>query len=161
MSIARIITVASAIVILGTASAGAAVKVIFANTAQYTDGTRYDASAPDAIRTHLQRLGARYLQRGDSLTVTVLDLDLAGYDMSSRGPSRLRVLNGATPPKIRVRYRLERHHKVVAAGEDALSDQLYLGRPGAASSSDAFKYEKSMLDDWFRDRFAAGRLQAR
>jgi hypothetical protein len=156
-------TIAFAVVaaVLGAAPAGAAVKVTFANAAQYTDGSRYDASATAVIRTHLQRLAARYLERGDSLAITVLDLDLAGYDMSSRGPFNLRVLNGATPPKIRLRYRLERNHKVIAAGEDALSDQSYLNRPGAATSSDTFKYEKAMLDDWFQQRFATGRSRNR
>jgi hypothetical protein len=158
---AKSIACAIAAAVLGAAPAGAAVKVTFANAAQYTDGSRYDASATAVIRTHLQRLAARYLDRGDSLAITVLDLDLAGYDLSSRGPNHLRVLNGATPPKIRLRYWLERNHKVIAAGEDALSDQFYLGRPGTATSSDTFKYEKAMLDDWFRERFAAGRSRSR
>jgi hypothetical protein len=77
------------------------------------------------------------------------------------GPSRLRVYNGATPPKIRLRYRLERHHKVVAAGEDSLSDQSYQSRPDVARSSDVLRYEKAMLDDWFRQKFSAGRPAAR
>jgi hypothetical protein len=156
-------TIALAIItaVLGAAPAGAAIKVTFANAAHYTDGSRYDASAPGIIRAHLQRLAARYLDRGDTLAITVLDLDLAGYDLSSRGPSHLRVLNGVTPPKIRLRYRLERNHKVVAAGEDAISDQFYLGRPDTASSSDTLKYEKAMLDDWFRERFATSRSRRR
>jgi len=156
-SAANVAAAAFAAAVLGAAPAGAAVKVIFADAAQYTDGSRYDASATAAVRTHLERLAARYLDRGDSLAITVLDLDLAGFDMSSRGPSQLRVLNGATPPKIRLRYRLVRNRKVVAAGEEMLSDPFYLDRPGVAGSSDPFKYEKALLDDWFQKRFASGR----
>jgi hypothetical protein len=138
--------------LVGTSPAMAAVKVVFANKAHYTDAKQYDVDAREAIRAHLQRLGARYLGPGAALTVTVLDL--AGHDLSTMGPSRLRVYNGATPPKIRLRYRLERHHKVVAAGEDSLSDQSYQSRPDVARSSDVLRYEKAMLDDWFRNTFA-------
>jgi len=148
-------------VILGATPSAAAVKVTFAKPAGYADSTLYDADVLGAIKSHFQRLGARYLGRGDTLSITVLDLDLAGHDLSSMGPSRLRVLNGATPPKIRFRYRLERNHKVVAAGEDSLSDQFYLSRPGAGLSSDELRYEKSMLDDWFRQKLSAGRELAR
>jgi hypothetical protein len=159
--IAKSTALVIAAALLGAAPAQAAVKVTFANAAHYTDGSRYDASATAAIRTHLQRLAARYLDRGDTLAISVLDLDLAGYDLSSRGPNHLRVLNGATPPKIRLRYRLERNHKVIAAGEDALSDPFYLSNASTVASSDTFKYEKALLDDWFRKRFATGRSRSR
>jgi hypothetical protein len=141
--------------------ASAAVRVAFADPARFTDATLYDANTLGAIKAHFQRLGARYLGRGDTLSVTILDLDLAGFDLSSRGPSRLRMLNGATPPKISFRYRLERNGKVVASGEESLSDHSYLSRPGANLSSDELRYEKSMLDDWFREKLQrAGRRPA-
>jgi hypothetical protein len=111
----------------------AAVKVSFANQARYTDGTFYDADATGAIKAHLQRLGSRYLGRNDTLSITVLNLDLAGHDLSSMGPSRLRVLNGATPPKITLRYRLERKRKLVISGEDSLSEPFLSEPPGRKS----------------------------
>ena len=131
---------------------------------QYFSYETYALALPrddGAIRAHLQRLGARYLGRGDTLRITVLDLDLAGHDLSSTGLSRLRVLNGATPPKITHRYRLLRNHKLVASGEDSLLDHSYLSRPGTGLSSDELQYEKTMLDDWFREKFSAGRTPAR
>jgi len=137
------------------AQAAASVQVSFSGSASYSDADRRDASAFEAIRAHLQRLGARYLGPRDALTVTVLDLDLAGFDMSGFGPSNLRVLNGVTPPRIKLRYRLTRGRKVVAAGRETLSNAFYMNQPGAASSLDTFKYEKALLDDWFRERFAS------
>jgi len=141
---------------LHAAPAGAAVEVKFAST-NYTDVNIRDTPAFDSIRTILKQLGARYLGRGDRLSITVLDVDLAGQDLSSMGPSRLRALNGATPPKIRLRYRLERNGKLVASGEDSLSDRMYMSRPGAALSSEELRFEKEMLDDWFRQKFSTGR----
>jgi len=157
----RSLTLALAALALWAAPARAAVEVTFVAPAHFTDAAIRDTPMYGAIKTHLQRLGARYLGRGDTLRITVLDLDLAGQDMSSRGPSGLRVMNEATPPKIRLRYRLERNHRIVASGEDSLSDQFYLSRPGVGLSSDELRYEKSMLDDWFREKFSAGRTPAR
>jgi hypothetical protein len=50
---------------------------------------------------------------------------------------------------------------VIAAGEDALSDPFYLSNASTVASSDTFKYEKALLDDWFRKRFATGRSRSR
>ena len=44
--------------------------------------------------------------------------------------------------KIRLRYRLIANGKLIAAGEESLSDQLYMSRPGAALSSDELRYER-------------------
>jgi hypothetical protein len=145
--------IATVTVLLWAAPSQAAVTVTFADPARFTDATRYDVDALGAIKSHFQHLGARYLGRGETLRVTILDFDLAGFDLSSRGPSRLRVLNGATSPKIRFRYRLESGRKLLASGEESLSDHSYLSRPGAGLSSDPLRYEKSMLDDWFRQKF--------
>ncbi|MCX7311100.1 MAG: DUF3016 domain-containing protein [Hyphomicrobiales bacterium] len=138
------------------APANAAVEVTFGGS-NYTDATVRGIPALDSIRTILKQLGTRYLGRGDKLSITVLDVDLAGMDLSSMGPSRRRVLTGATPPRITLRYRLMRKGKVVASGEEALSDQMYLSRPGAGLSTDELRFEKEMLDDWFRKKFSADR----
>jgi hypothetical protein len=143
-----------------TAPSRAAVEVSFAR-GSYTDANIRGQPALSPIRRIFRELGARYLARGEMLRITVLDLDLAGFDLSTRGPSRLRVLNGATSPKIKFRYRLERGGRLIAAGEESLSDQSYLSRPGAALSSDELKYEREMLHDWFRQKFSAGRKPAR
>jgi hypothetical protein len=141
---------------LHAAPASAAVEVTFAGS-NYTDINVRDRPVYGSIRTILQQLGTRYLSRGDRLSITVLDVNLAGFDLSSMGPSRIRILNGATPPKIRLRYRLVRNGKLADAGEDLLSDQMYMSRPGGALSSDEFRYEREMLDNWFREKFSAGR----
>ena len=147
--------------LLWAAPAQAGVVVNFAGRTLNPDGKLRDAWVAHEIKADLNRLGARYLDSRDRLRITILDIDRAGFDMSSRGPSRIRVLNGATWPKIRLRYRLERNHKIVAAGEEMLSDQYYLAHPGAGLSTDALRYEKAMLADWFREKFGAGQTSGR
>ena len=41
----------------------------------------------------------------------------------------------------------------VASGEEWVSDKSYLMGIGARYSNDSLVYEKTMLNDWFRNRF--------
>jgi hypothetical protein len=41
----------------------------------------------------------------------------------------------------------------VANGDETISDINYLMRASIAYSSDSLRYEKAMLDEWFRTRF--------
>jgi hypothetical protein len=147
--------------LLGSGQADAGVMVTFANPAGYADARLIGTPVLAALRTHLQRLGAAHLARNRNLSITVLDIDLAGWDAASRGPERLRIMRGVTWPKMRVRYVLSEGRKVIASGEELISDHFYLSRYGMASSSDPLRHEKNRLDDWFRQKFSAGRLPAR
>jgi hypothetical protein len=42
---------------------------------------------------------------------------------------------------------------LVANGDETISDINYLMRASIAYSSDSLRYEKAMLDEWFRTRF--------
>ncbi len=138
---------------LWVAPATAGVKVIFANAKNYTDVDTRQGNTKGELRAYLQRLGAQ-LDPGLDLTVTFLDINLAGLDNTMQGPFGPRVLTGSTFPSLSLRYVLSRKGKTIASGGESLSDQLYLGRPGATRSGDPLRYEKNMLDDWFRSRFA-------
>jgi hypothetical protein len=139
--------------VLAAAPSAAVVRVSFPDSARFTDGELRDADVRGSLRAHLQRLGGR-LARGFDLNVTVLDIDLAGFDMSTRGPNNYRVLNGATWPKVKLRYVLTRRGKTVASGEEWVTDQFYRAHPGMASANDPLRYEKNMLDEWFQTRFS-------
>jgi hypothetical protein len=78
-------------------------------------------------------------------------------DETFRNPSLPRIMRESTWPKIRLRYELTQNRRVISAGDELVSEQMYLGSLGMASSSDPLRYEKNMLDDWFRKKFAAGR----
>jgi hypothetical protein len=141
-------------VLLLAGPAAAGVKVNFADPKRFVDADLRGVDVVKDLRTYFQRLGSR-LDRGVDLNVTVLDIDAAGFDMSTRGPSNHRVLSGATWPKIKLRYALTRNGKVVASGEGWITDRVYRAHAGMASSSDPLRYEKNMLDDWFSARFAS------
>lgn len=141
-------------VLIATTPAAAGVRISFADLERFTDANVRGVDVVTELRAYFQRLGSR-LNRGVDLNVTVIDIDAAGFDMSSRGPSSYRVFNGATWPKIKLRYVLRKNGKSIASGEEWVTDQLYRAHVGMASQSDPLRYEKNMLDDWFSTRFAS------
>jgi hypothetical protein len=145
---------------LWTSPAGATVTVSFTNPESYTDISRSRDEANTEmtkIETHLKKLGERYLAPNQLLKIEVLDLDLAGEQrFSSRLGREVRILRGkADWPKIKLHYVLEADGRVLADQQENVADMDYLRHPNRHYSGQSLAYEKQMLDDWFRQRFAA------
>ena len=142
-------------------SAQAAVSVAYEHPERFTDpwlDRDHDARAREAalkgIRQHLESLGQRYLGNGATLRIEVLDVDLAGRfsPLNARAPN-VRVMRDTDWPRITLRYTLMRNGKVVAQGEETVKDMDYKVRAEGRFTNDLLRYEKAMLDDWFRARF--------
>jgi len=146
-------------------AAGAIVTVQFEDPGQFRDAAldgayRVDANEPAlrAIDRHLQKLGERYLAPGETLTVEVLDVDLAGrFEPWRPNWHGVRIMDSVTWPMIRLRYTLQRDGHTDISAEERVIDQVYLGRQRTYFSSDRLGFEKQMLDDWFRTRFGEHR----
>ena len=83
------------------------------------------------------QLWLRGLPAGDTLTIEVLDIDLA-----------------ITWPRIKLRYALTRGDQVLSSGEDQVTNLNYLMESNRYFSGDRLRYEKSMLDAWFDQRIS-------
>jgi hypothetical protein len=144
-----------AIVLLFPLSGIAAVTVTFVEPEKYVDTgwVRTDsASVLKGIEAHLVALG-KGLPPGHKLAIEVLDIDLAGEERMRRGTQDIRVQRGGADwPSMRLRYTLERDGQKETR-EETIADMNYLHRR-RDFSNDALAYEKRMLDDWFRARFA-------
>lgn len=138
-------------------AANAAVKVNFIGAERYRDvrGSGSRAGTLNELRQHLQTLGARYLKPGQTLSIDILDVDLAGeMEPMSRTGSEIRVVRSVTPPKIKLRYKLVQRGRVIAQGRETLTDMNYMMRSGSLSQGH-LSYEKDMLSTWFRSKFTA------
>ena len=140
-----------------TPAAHAAVIVTHGDPDRFTDaGDRSNdpVKVMQAIETHLRKLGDRILAPGTNLRIEVLDVDLAGRPRMNM-PTEIRVMNGKTDrPCIELRYSLEKDGARSAPQHERVCDSDYL-RPGARdSANDPLVYEKRMLEEWFRARFA-------
>lgn len=142
------------------AASFADVKVTFVEPERYYDASRTYAASKDEVvlkglRQHFEALGKRYLGPGQNLEIEVLDVDLAGrHEMVRASTEHIRVMRGTTDwPEIRFRYALKEGDKVVKQDEVKVMDHSYLTKPNIRADSDFLAYEKSMLDDWFRQKF--------
>jgi hypothetical protein len=142
-------------------AADGAVRVAYVQPEKFTDASLYGgygekarAPALDGLRLHLERLGQRYLQPDQVLTIEVSDLDLAGRFEPWRALSYdVRYLTDITWPRMTLRYTLSQGAREIAQGEERISDMAYLMTANVRVGSDSLRYEKKMLDDWFRARF--------
>jgi hypothetical protein len=141
--------------------ASAAVTVSFVQPENYRD---LPFSPTDRAQV-LKELGEHFakleksLPAGQDLKIDVTDLDMAGRLVPNfRTTQDLRVLHGGADwPHMTLRYTLTANGAVLSSGQDQLSDMAYLDRINSYSDGDSLRYEKRMIDDWFRKKFAYDR----
>lgn len=136
------------------------VEVSFIDADRYFDAgnqRRDEQRNLDALAAHLQSLGRRYLPDGQSLKIEVLQVDLAGEVHPTRRGFDLRITRGGADwPRISLRYTLQGEGgAVLRQGEETVSDMAYQMHAALDDTSEPLRYEKRMLDDWFRARFAS------
>lgn len=108
------------------------------------------------LAEYLRELGRR-LPEGQTLSVTILDLDLAGeIKLTRMSGEELRVMRDGTWPRIKLRYVLSQNGGVLREGQEELADMNYLQR-GGRSFSDPLRYEKRLLEEWFQRSVLGGR----
>lgn len=139
---------------LSPGAAMAEVKVSYAHPEKFADMPFSAIDREQVLKELTEHFSKLALPAGVDMKIEVLDLNLAGrLHMASRLPHEVRVLKGeADWPTMRLRYSLERDGKVVGSGEENLSNMMYMNRLNRYSSGDTLRYEKQMVDDWFKDK---------
>ena len=137
------------------ATAAPSVRVEFDDLAKFTD--LGDRRTPDGriradwagqLRAHLVDKAARALGPGETLAVTIHDVDMAGHFEPLRsGWSDVRVMREIYPPRIDLDFTLSGPGGVVKDGARRLRNPSYL--TGAATpNTDPLRFEKELLDGW-------------
>ena len=139
------------------AMAGSA-TITFTHPETYADFPLYRYDRSDLLKEmadHFIKMAAR-LPANQDLKIEVLDFDLAGEQFPRvSAPRDIRVLKGqADWPHMKVRFTLTQDGQVIAQGEDLIRDMAYLHRLNRYFTGDPLRYEKQMVDDWFRNRLA-------
>jgi hypothetical protein len=153
-----------AVMVSGPASAS--VSVSFVEPEHYTDLKRHDFSYNarqrqvilDRLQAHLESLGAKHLAPNQSLSIEVLNIDLAGrYEPFLLDHQDGRLVDRVTWPSMTMRYVLTEDGSEVINAEERVADLSYLEQTTGRYSSDSLRYEKRMLDEWFVKRFVQKR----
>lgn len=141
----------------GIGAAEAGITVNFVKPENYAD-MPFSPQAREQVlkdlQAHFTKLGSQLAPEQD-LKIDILDLDLAGRTaFSQRGPEDYRVLRGGADwPSMRLRYTLESKGAVLQSGEERLADMDYLHHGNSYTSNTPLRYEKRMIDDWFKSKF--------
>ena len=167
----RVLTTAATVAALvfgaGAALAGTA-EVNFLEPDGYSDaggrGGMRDLPTREAvlreIRAHLLDLAQRNLAPNQSLKIDVIDIDIAGRrEVLGAGVQDVRVYDDISPPRITLRFALSEDGRVVASGEERLSDPSYLNTLARVPQGDPLRYERPMLTKWFVAQFVRGKTR--
>ncbi len=150
--------VCAGLVFAGAAAQAGTVNVTYVHPEAYTDAGDWNRDTDDNLHTpteYFQWLGQKYLPPDQNLQVEVLDVDLAGRLRTSARWGSLRIVGKSIDwPRIKLRYHLESNGKVLASGNEAVSDMAYTVRLGSYAGWEPLPQEKRMLKAWFRERFA-------
>ncbi|MDO9286512.1 MAG: DUF3016 domain-containing protein [Aquabacterium sp.] len=145
-----------ALLCAGLAQAGT-VQVDFDHPERYADaGTAREAErVRQVIDQHLQALGQTKLPAGQTLKVTITDIDLAGEVHRWMGPLHdVRIMGrGVDWPVIELQYALRDGERILAQGSERVADMAYLMRSTALRVNERLPYEQRMLSAWFDRRF--------
>jgi hypothetical protein len=142
---------------IGNANAG--VTVTFTEPEKFADmpfNSRDKETVMADLHKHFDTLGAT-LPAGQDLKVEILDIDLAGrIEPFARATQDLRILRGSADwPIITLRYRLESQGQVLKSGEERIADMSYLQGYNHYNSGESLRYEKQMIDRWFKKTLLA------
>ena len=163
------LSVATALLINAVPGLAGTVNVSFIHPENFTDaslqggyGTRAEQGTLDEIGRFFESLGPRYLKSQQVLTLDVLNVDLAGrIEWWRRNLYDTRILRDIYPPRFTLNYRLSENGQTIVENKETVVDPNYLANPGIYfSPNDPLRFEKAMLEDWFRRRFGDQRSVA-
>ncbi|MFD1333092.1 DUF3016 domain-containing protein [Methylopila musalis] len=148
------------------AAAQAAAVVTSAPASGYDSNEFRSRAEREATFRELERDLRRRLDRrlppGRDVRVTLLDVRPAGrFEPWRSGFEDVRVLRDVTPPRVTLRYEARERGRVVAAGDETVTDLNYLSNPSSRLSSDRLAHEKALLADWADARLIRLRPQRR
>ncbi|MBV7538368.1 DUF3016 domain-containing protein [Duganella sp. sic0402] len=139
--------------LLASSAALAEVSVSYVKPEDFTDVPRGEVDRERTLKDFSDYFATldKKLPQGQSLKIEVLDIDLAGRLYPRRAGDDIRVLTGGADwPRIRLRYTLEENGTVLRSGEDQLSNMNYQWSRTGYFDNDTLRYEKQMLDEWFK-----------
>lgn len=152
-----LVAAAAALAFASQAQAAGTVQVNFVKPETFTDVRDQAFSRErhvESLKRIISEVALPYVADGQTLTVDVLDVDLAGEPKPGARTHDVRVLRGrADWPRITLRWALESPGQAPQLGQAVVQDMAYLQRLQPTPLSGALPYERRMLEEWFKTRF--------
>ncbi|GLP97291.1 DUF3016 domain-containing protein [Paraferrimonas sedimenticola] len=115
--------------------------------------SRFAKRAFDRITKQLEKDARPVLKEGQTLHMTVTELDLAGdvRPTFGAGPNEIRLIEGIYPPRITFTYQVKEGDNVVVEGEQDIKDLGFDTKMRTPQANhNTFYYEGRMLKEWLR-----------
>jgi hypothetical protein len=108
----------------------------------------------EQLSAHFKALAPR-LADGQTLTIEVLDVDLAGELKPQRRGGEVRVLRGGADwPSLTLQWTLNADGRTLQQGRQRVSDLNYLAHPPRGRHDVPLAYELRLIDRWFDEQVA-------
>lgn len=108
----------------------------------------------ERMESHISDEADRYLPPSYSLSLTVMDVDLAGEEEFWRGVdySDVRIIRDIYPPRMKFQYQVKNDQgEIIKEGMSQVTDLNYLWNVArSVHQTDPFFYEKELISDWMR-----------
>jgi len=114
-------------------------------------------AAVQTLAKHLDKKAEALLPEGQTLSVFLSDVDLAGEYEPWGGfrKDHVRIIRNIYPPRIELAYQLrDAQGAVLREGSAELRDPAF-ETGGSPSGNESLRYEKRMIDQWLRQEFAS------
>ncbi len=158
----KIILILASLTVLPMAALAGSANINWSNPESYKDVVASDGSQEKflantlkALETTITELAAS-LPDGQTLEMTVTDLDLAGDVKISGARTQyqdVRVVNDSYPARMKFHYRLlDSNGKVLKEGKEKLQSRT-LSASIRTGSDEPLGIEKRMLENWFKRTF--------
>ncbi|MDC0602252.1 DUF3016 domain-containing protein [Aliiglaciecola sp.] len=167
MKILTLMVGATLLVASNTSFAKADVDITWENPKKFRDvqptmqsRAKFRAQTFERLEKYMNKL-AEGLPEGQTLAITVTNLDLAGRVWPSSfvglgsGGSEVRLIKSVDIPRITFSYKLvDSDGTVIQEAEEVkLKDMGFQTRHNPFFKSESLRYEKNMLRRWFNDEF--------
>jgi hypothetical protein len=108
-----------------------------------------------SLRDFVTRRAAAYIPAGDAFYINFVDIALAGR-LAIGDVENVRVFTRGSPPVFVFGWAItDSKGTVLRKGTERLRENEYMSLLSPALSSDKYRYEKAVLDDWMRNNLGA------
>ena len=112
---------------------------------------RYQEQVFQILSEQFSDMARIYLNSGQTLSVEVIDLNLAGETrFSSNTGQQFRILTSLTPPSISFSYQIRQDEMVIKSDAVRLTDLNYQASVFGINRDRVLVYEKQLIRDWAR-----------
>ena len=118
--------------------------------------SRFEETVLADLEQHFRESAAAALPDNQHLSLTITDVDLAGYIdyFQPRNPFGMRLVRNVDFPRIKLNYALkDEQGNILKEGESTLKDLGFQTPAFYVRNSDPLKYEKRMIDRWINSSF--------